>query len=115
MDVLGQANRLEREGRRIIHMEVGEPGARTPARVREAAAQALAEGRIGYTEALGLPALRQRIARHYGERYGVEVPETRVAVTAGSSGAFNLAFLALFDPGDRVGLPAPGYPPIATS
>lgn len=110
MDVLAEANRLEREGRRIVHMEVGEPGAPTPSRVREAAAAALADGRIGYTEALGLPGLRRRIARHYGERYGVDVAETRIAVTTGSSGAFNLAFLALFDPGDRVGLPAPGYP-----
>lgn len=110
MDVFSEANRLEREGRRIIHMEVGEPGAPTPARVREAAAAALADGRIGYTEALGLPTLRRRIARHYGERYGIDVPESRIAVTTGSSGAFNLAFLALFDPGDRVGLPAPGYP-----
>lgn len=110
MDVLAEANRLEREGRCIVHMEVGEPGAPTPSRVREAAAAALADGRIGYTEALGLPGLRRRIARHYGERYGVDVAETRIAVTTGSSGAFNLAFLALFDPGDRVGLPAPGYP-----
>lgn len=110
MDVLAEANRLEREGRAIVHMEVGEPGAPTPALVRAAAAAALAEGRIGYTEALGVPDLRARIARHYGERYGVDVPASRIAVTPGSSGGFNLAFLALFDPGDRVGLPTPGYP-----
>lgn len=110
MDVMAAANRLEREGRSIIHMEVGEPGAPTPALVRAAAEAALARGRIGYTEALGLRDLRARIARHYGERYGVEVSPERVAVTTGSSGAFNLAFLALFDVGDRVGLPAPGYP-----
>jgi aspartate/methionine/tyrosine aminotransferase len=78
--------------------------------VREAAAAALAGGRIGYTEALGLPALRERIARHYGDHYGVDVPARRVAVTAGSSGGFNLAFLAMFDVGDRIGLPTPGYP-----
>lgn len=110
MDVLSAANRLEREGRSIIHMEVGEPGAPTPRLVREAAAAALAGGRIGYTEALGLPDLRRRIAEHYAQSYGVAVAPERVAVTTGSSGAFNLAFLALFDVGDRVGLPAPGYP-----
>lgn len=110
MDVLSAANALERDGRSIVHMEVGEPGAPTPAVVRAAAEAALARGRIGYTVALGLPELRARIARHYGDRYGVSVPAERVAVTAGSSGAFNLAFLALFDVGDRVGLPTPGYP-----
>lgn len=110
MDVMSAANRLEREGRSIIHMEVGEPGAPVPAAVRLAAETALARGRVGYTEALGLPALRARIARHYQERYGIDVPADRVAVTQGSSGAFNLAFLALFDVGDRVGLPTPGYP-----
>jgi aspartate/methionine/tyrosine aminotransferase len=110
MDVLASANRLEREGRSVVHMELGEPGAPVPAAVKAAAEAALARGRIGYTEALGLPELRSRIARHYGDRYSVHVPTERVAVTAGSSGAFNLAFLALFDPGDRVGLPTPGYP-----
>lgn len=110
MDVMATANRLEREGRRIVHMEVGEPGAPTPAAVRATAEAAIATGRIGYTEALGLPELRARISGHYRDRYGVEVPVERVAVTAGSSGGFNLAFLALFDPGDRVGLPTPGYP-----
>ncbi|WP_075214622.1 pyridoxal phosphate-dependent aminotransferase [Mongoliimonas terrestris] len=110
MDVMSAANRLEREGRSIIHMEVGEPGAPVPAAVRLAAETALARGRVGYTEALGLPALRARIARHYQDRYGIAVPADRVAVTQGSSGAFNLAFLALFDVGDRVGLPTPGYP-----
>lgn len=110
MDVLAAANRLEAEGRRIIHMEIGEPGAPAPQAVRAAAAAALAEGRIGYTEALGTAALRARIARHYGERYGVAVPAGRIAVTPGSSGAFTLAFLALFEPGERVALPAPGYP-----
>lgn len=110
MDVLTEANRLERQGRSIVHMELGEPGAPVPAAVRAAAEAALKRGRVGYTEALGLPALRAAIAEHYGRRYGVEVPASRVAVTAGSSGAFNLAFLALFDVGDRVGLPTPGYP-----
>lgn len=110
MDVLSAANGLERAGRSIVHMELGEPGAPVPQAVRRAAEAALAGGRIGYTEALGIPELRARIARHYRERYGVGVPAERIAVTAGSSGAFNLAFLALFDPGERVGLPTPGYP-----
>ncbi|WP_181707043.1 pyridoxal phosphate-dependent aminotransferase [Chthonobacter rhizosphaerae] len=110
MDVMSAANRLEREGRSIVHMEVGEPGAPVPAAVRAAAEAALARGRVGYTEALGLPVLRARIADHYRDRYGVEVAPERIAVTQGSSGAFNLAFLALFDVGDRVGLPTPGYP-----
>jgi aspartate/methionine/tyrosine aminotransferase len=110
MDVLAAANRMEREGRSVVHMELGEPGAPPPRAVREAAIAALQGGRIGYTEALGSPDLRRRIARHYADRYGVVVPAERVAVTSGSSAAFNLAFLALFDVGDRIGLPTPGYP-----
>jgi aspartate/methionine/tyrosine aminotransferase len=110
MDVMSTALALEREGRRIIHMAVGEPGASTPKLVREAAEAALRGGRIGYTEALGIPALRKRIAAYYGETHGLDIPPERVVVTTGSSAAFNLAFLALFDVGDRVGLPAPGYP-----
>ncbi len=110
MDVLSDANRLAREGRDIIHMELGEPGAPVPTGVRAAAEAALFRGRVGYTEALGIPELRARIARLYRDRYGVDVPAERVAVTGGSSGAFNLAFLAMFDVGDRVGLPTPGYP-----
>jgi aspartate/methionine/tyrosine aminotransferase len=110
MDVLGAAAQLEREGRSIIHLEVGEPGSPAPRLVREAAGAALAQGRIGYTEALGRPSLRARIARHYGETYGVEVDPARVVVTTGSSGGFVLSFLALFDPGARVAVSAPGYP-----
>src|SRR5690606_30615079 len=75
-----------------------------------AAAAALAEGRIGYTDSLGLPALRQAIARHYGAHYSVEVDPARIAVTTGSSAGFNLAFLAMFDAGDRVAITVPGYP-----
>jgi aspartate/methionine/tyrosine aminotransferase len=110
MDILAAANALERDGHRVVHMELGEPGAPPPRAVRDAAIAALQGGRIGYTEALGLPALRRRIARHYHERYGVDVTAERIAVTAGSSGGFNLAFLAMFDAGDRIGLPTPGYP-----
>lgn len=110
MDVMASARKLEQQGRSIIHLAIGEPGAPTPNSVREAAARALAKGRIGYTEALGTPELRQRISAYYGDVHALDVPPERIAVTTGSSAAFNLAFLALFDVGDRVGLPTPGYP-----
>lgn len=110
MDVLSEAAALERQGRRIIHMEVGEPAAPPPQVVREAAIAALGGGRIGYTEALGLPSLRAAIARSYRELYGIEVPAERIAVTTGSSGAFILVFLACFDPGARIAVSEPGYP-----
>jgi len=110
IDVMTSAFALEREGRHIVHMAVGEPGAPTPKLVRDAAEAFIRNGRVGYTEAIGIPALRKRIADHYGRTYGVDVSPDRVAVTTGSSAAFNLAFLALFDVGDRVALPTPGYP-----
>ena len=110
MDVLSAAGALERAGARIVHMEVGEPGAPTPRAAREAAMRALDLGRIGYTEALGRASLRERIARHYREAYGVEVAANRVAVTTGSSAGFLFAFLALFEAGARVAVAEPGYP-----
>ena len=110
IDLMTAAFAFEREGRSIIHMSVGQPGAPTPKVVREAAAAALHHGRIGYTEALGTPVLRQRIATYYGETHGLDIAPERVVVTTGSSAGFNLAFLTLFDVGDRVGLPTPGYP-----
>lgn len=113
MDALSEARALERAGRRIIHMELGEPGAPAPRLVREAAAAALREGRFGYSEALGEERLRARIARHYRERYGVDAPANRVIVTTGSSGGFLLAFLAAFDAGARIAVTAPGYPAYA--
>ncbi len=109
MDVLREAAALERQGRRIIHMEVGEPAAPPPRVVREAAIAALGGGRVGYTEALGLPSLRAAIARSYRDLYGVEVAVERVAVTTGSSGGFILVFLACFDPGARIAISEPGY------
>ncbi len=110
MDVLEEASRREAAGDTIVHMEIGQPGARAPSTVVAAAQAALAEGRFGYTEARGIRPLRERIARHYRKTYGVDIPESRVMVTTGSSGAFNLAFLGAFDPGDRIALTAPGYP-----
>ena len=110
MDVLAAANQRQAAGDRVIHMEVGQPSAPTPEAVLKAARVGLAEGRLGYTEALGRDALRQRIAAHYLESYGVEADPGRVAVTTGSSAGFTLAFLAAFNPGDRVSVATPGYP-----
>jgi aspartate/methionine/tyrosine aminotransferase len=98
----------------VIRMEVGQPGTGAPRGAAEAAIRALQAGApMGYTEAFGLRSLRERIARHYAERYGTAVPAERVAVTVGASGAFPLAFLAAFDPGDSVAMAAPFYPPYA--
>ncbi|WP_180980983.1 pyridoxal phosphate-dependent aminotransferase [Pseudovibrio exalbescens] len=110
MDVMSAANRKEAEGTRVLHMELGQPGMPVPDKVRLAAEEVLASGKLGYTEARGMLALRQAIVAHYETQYGVTVPESRVMVTTGSSAGFNLAFLAGFDPGDRVVLTAPGYP-----
>jgi aspartate/methionine/tyrosine aminotransferase len=111
MDVMAAAARLEAMGTHVIHMEVGQPAAPAPAPAIEAARAALAGGRLGYTEALGLPSLRARIARHYAERYRIDVDPARVIVTTGSSAGFMLAYLAMFEPGDRVAVAVPGYPP----
>jgi aspartate/methionine/tyrosine aminotransferase len=111
MDVMAAAARIETAGGHVIHMEVGQPAARAPAAAIAAAQAALAKARIGYTECLGIPSLRARIARHYREAHGVALDPGRVVVTTGSSGGFILAFLSLFEPGDRVALANPGYPP----
>lgn len=110
MDVMSRAAAREAAGAHVIHMEVGQPGTPAPLSAREAAKRAIDEGALGYTLALGTAPLRQRIARHYRETYGVEVAPERVVVTTGSSAGFVLAFLALFDAGARVALPEPGYP-----
>lgn len=110
MDVMEQARRLEASGRSIIHMEVGQPGTPAPQIARDGLAAAMEQGALGYTVALGLPELRARIAELYARWYGVDLNPERVVVTAGSSAAFLLAFTALFDAGDRVGLGLPCYP-----
>jgi len=110
MDILAEANRLRALGAPVISMAVGQPSDPAPQRVRDAAAAALKLGRIGYTDALGLADLRKAISAHYAEHYRIDVPVSRIAVTTGSSAAFNLAFLAMFDAGDRVAIAAPGYP-----
>src|SRR5271169_2732992 len=104
MEVLSQAGAIEAAGGSVVHMELGEPGAPAPRAAREAAKRAIEEGRVGYTPATGLPRLRERIARHYHDVYGVAVAPERVAVTTGSSTGFILAFLACFDAGDRVAI-----------
>ncbi len=110
MDVMEAARQAEASGRHIIHMEVGQPGTGAPERATQAVTRAMSQDALGYTVALGMPALRQRIATLYGEWYNVDLDPARVIVTPGSSGGFILAFTALFDTGDRVGIGAPGYP-----
>lgn len=111
MDVMAAAARIEAAGGHVIHMEVGQPAASAPKTAILAAHAALDSGRIDYTAALGTPSLRERIARHYRDSYGFAVDPGRIVVTTGSSAAFILAFLAMFEPGDRVGVTVPGYPP----
>jgi aspartate/methionine/tyrosine aminotransferase len=110
MDVMEAARQAEADGRHIIHMEVGQPSTAAPAAARDALSAAMQSDALGYTVALGLPELRARIAKLYGEWYNVDLNPARVVVTPGSSGGFLLAFSALFDQGDRVALGAPGYP-----
>ncbi len=110
MDVMEAARQAEDAGRNIIHMEVGQPGTPAPVLARNALAREMGDNPLGYTVALGLPALRQRIAQLYGDWYDVDLDPARVVVTPGSSGGFILAFTALFDAGDRIALGAPGYP-----
>src|SRR5579875_2610082 len=116
MDVIAAANaqaaKSHQERAGVLRMEVGQPATGAPAGAIAAVKAALASGRpLGYTEALGLPSLRARIAQHYQDWYGLKVSPERIAVTTGASGAFPLAFLAAFDPGDRIALAAPCYPP----
>ena len=116
MDVISAANArqaaLPPGAPYVIRMEVGQPGTGAPAGAVEAAHAALRSGDpLGYTEAFGRRSLRERIVQHYRDWYGLDVPLERIAVTVGASGAFPLAFLAAFDPGDRVAMAAPFYPP----
>lgn len=111
MDVMAAAARIEAAGGHVIHMEVGQPAAAAPKTAIAAAHAALEAGRIDYTSALGIPSLRERIARHYRDTYRCDISPDRVVVTTGSSGGFILAFLSMFEPGDRVAVTVPGYPP----
>src|SRR5258708_16328286 len=111
MDVMAAAARIEAAGGYVIDVEVGQPAASAPKTAILAAHAALDGGRIDYTSALGTPSLRARIARHYRDTYGCPVDAERIVVTTGSSGAFILGFLAMFEPGDRVPVTFPRYPP----
>src|SRR5436309_3652089 len=111
MDVMAAAARIEAAGGHVIHMEVGQPAASAPKVAIAAAHTALDAARIDYTSALGIPTLRTRIAKHYRDTYGCAVDPERIVITTGSSGGFILAFLSMFEPGDRVAVTVPGYPP----
>ncbi|MFH1804034.1 MAG: aminotransferase class I/II-fold pyridoxal phosphate-dependent enzyme [Pseudomonadota bacterium] len=110
MDVLRAANRRQESGKAVYHLEVGQPGTPAPRMVREAAAKALENDLIGYTDAMGIEPLRTAISGHYKRKFGVDVDPVRICIASGSSSIFVLAFLAAFDAGDRVAMAAPGYP-----
>ena len=105
MDVMDAAAAAEAAGRNIIHMEVGQPGTPAPSGARAKLIDAMQKGPLGYTVALGIPALRERIARHYGDRHDIDLDPSRVIVTSGSSAGFLLAFTALFDAGEPSAIP----------
>lgn len=110
MEVMRAAAEREAEGKEVLHLEVGQPGFQAPKGARAAAARALESEQLGYTDALGIPPLRQKISEHYAEQYELEVSESCIAATTGSSAGFLLAFLSCFNPGDRVALADPSYP-----
>jgi aspartate/methionine/tyrosine aminotransferase len=110
MDVLDRANALARSGRAVFHLEAGQPGTPAPKRALEAARDALEREALGYTEAVGRPALRERLSRFYRDTHGVDVAPERIVITTGSSAGFLLAFIALFESGQSLGMAAPGYP-----
>ena len=110
MDVMEAARKAEESGKKIIHMEVGQPGTPAPRLAKNILSKALQNDNLGYTVSLGLPDLRNRISKLYGEWYNLDLNPERVVVTTGSSGAFILSFATLFDAGDRVGIGSPGYP-----
>ena len=110
MDVMEAARQQEEAGRSIIHMEVGQPGTSAPKGALDSLSQEMGRDALGYTVALGRPDLRARIAKLYKEWYGISLSPERIVVTAGSSAAFQLAFVSLFDAGERVAIGDPGYP-----
>ncbi|MBC3909922.1 pyridoxal phosphate-dependent aminotransferase [Undibacterium umbellatum] len=110
MELMKMAAELEQQGRHLIHMGIGEPDFTAPQAVIDAAAKAMAAGRLQYTSALGLPALRTAISQHYRDVFGLEVAASRIIVTAGASAALLLACAALVEPGREVLMPDPCYP-----
>src|SRR5262245_5293092 len=110
MDVQNRAHELEATGRRIVHMEIGQPDFAAPPLVADAAVEAIRTRRLGYTDSTGIPQLRNAISEYYRDRLGVAVPPSRIVITAGASGAFLLTLGTLVDPGDEVLMPDPCYP-----
>ncbi len=110
MDVMESARKAEANGKHVIHMEVGQPGTPAPKRAKQFISDEIYNNDLGYTVTLGLPELRNRISKLYGDWYNIDLNPDRIIITTGSSGAFILSFAALFDVGDRVGIAAPGYP-----
>src|SRR5689334_1793270 len=110
MDVLARAHALERAGRRVVHMEIGEPDFSAPSPVVEAGIRALRDGRTAYTATLGLPELREAIASHYATKFSAQVPAERIVVTSGASGGLLTVAALYVEPGDEVLVPDPGYP-----
>jgi aspartate/methionine/tyrosine aminotransferase len=109
MEVMEKAATMERQGEDIIHLEVGEPDFDTPECIKEAAIRAIREGKTHYTHSMGLLALREAIAEHYHEQYGVEVNPDQILVTSGTSPAMLLLFMSLLEPREEVILPNPYY------
>ena len=110
MEVMRSAAERESMGEEVLHLEVGQPSTSAPLGAKRRAIKAIEEEILGYTSALGMQPLRERLSHHYLEWYATEVSPSRIAVTMGASGAFTLAFLACFESGDRVAVPTPGYP-----
>ncbi len=110
MDVMESARQAEASGKHIIHMEIGQPGTPAPKLAKNFLWKELITNSLGYTVSLGLPELRKKISRLYGDWYNIDIDPERIVVTSGSSGAFVLSFTALFDSGERVGIGSPGYP-----
>ena len=110
MDVMEAARKAESSGKNIIHMEVGQPGTAAPKLAKDFISKEISKNNLGYTVTLGLPSLRDRISKLYGEWYNLDINSDRIVITTGSSGAFILSFATLFNAGDRVGIASPGYP-----
>ena len=110
LEVLREANALESRGVKVIHLETGEPGSRLPNIIAKAANDALKNKKLGYTESLGLPELRMRIANHYLKYYGIKIPYQRIVITTGSSAGLLLSIIAAFNVGDKIAICEPGYP-----
>ena len=109
MDVLEKAKELERSGKNVIHLEVGEPDFDTPAGITRAACDALARGETHYTHSLGMLPLREAIAAHFARRYGVTLSPEQIIVTMGTSAGLLLTLSALLNPGDEMVLSNPTY------